>query len=269
MGVAPTPVTVSATGTGNSADGKISRNAIDDLIAGMSSKLLIYLRAVKINPASGAFPDALGNTVTAVTTATKNTSDPNFNGHESITFNSGALNQYAMAAGGIGIGTPPIAMTNSFTVVAGIHAGSFAANGLFGDTAGTTNQALNGIYLQASGNLVVDIGGTGGAVTLSGTQPLLASGSTGIVWISYDAATNIVRAGCNSSAIQLTGTSIYTRNGANTSTVCYPFNYQNSGTPGNQSFNRWLLFNKAYLNGAVAADDAAFSNLISAYAAYI
>ncbi|MGH6876772.1 MAG: hypothetical protein ACREHV_05250, partial [Rhizomicrobium sp.] len=67
-------------------------------------------------------------------------------------------------------------------------------------------------------------------------------------------------------------TATYTRNGAGTGTVCYPFGIYTdggSGVAGNQSFNRWTLWNKAFLNGSVPADDAAFTNLVTAYAANI
>lgn len=272
MGTAPTPVLVSSTGAGNSTDGQITRDSIDDLIGAMSSHLLIYLRAKKMSTIKTNFPDALGNTVTCgyVSDCTYTASDSNFNSKPSIAFNgSESSNMYTMGAGSIGIGIAPVAMTNSFTVMAGIHAGNASVNSLYGDTAGTTNQALSGVYLGASGNPTVNIGGSGGAVTLSGSLPLLAAGSTGVVWCSYDGATNIVRMGCNSTAVQLAGTATYTRNGAGTGTICYPFGYQNIGVAGNQSFNRWTLWNKAYMNGSVPADDAAFANLVAAYTASI
>jgi hypothetical protein len=272
MGTAPTPVLVSASGTGNSADGKITRDAIDDLIGAMSSKLLIYLRAAKMSTIRSSFVDALGNTVTCNLSGdcTYSASDPNFNNHASITFNDpGGSNTYQMAAGGIGIGTPPIAMTNSFTVMAGIHLPSSldAAQSLYGDNA-VTNGPNNesGIYLNASGDLVFNVGGSGGGYADS---VLLAPNSTGVVWVSFDAATSIVRAGLNNTTVAMQNTMTFNRTGSNTGTVCYPFGYWTSGAAGNSSWNRWTLWNKAFMNGSVPADDAAFTNLVANYAAYI
>jgi hypothetical protein len=271
MGTAPTTVLLTVAGTGNSADGKITRDAVDDLIGAMQSHLLIYMRAVRMNPIAASFKDALGNIVTCQypSDCTFNASDSNFNNHSSVTFNqtSGA-NLYNMAAGGIGIGTPPVAMTNSFTFMAGIRPSASFLGALYGDTAGTNGSAnTSGFYLTTAGALVGVIGGT--SLTFSGSQPLLAPATTGVIWMSYDAGTNIVRAGVNSTAVQLTATSAVARNGAGTSTICYPFGYESAGAAGDQSFNRWTLWNKAFMNGSVPADDAAFTNLVSTYAAYL
>ncbi len=266
MGIAPTPVLVSATGIGNSADGKITRDSIDDLIGAMQSHLLIYLRAVKITPANASFVDALGNTVTAQTSGvTKNSSDANFNNHSSITLND-ANNQYAMAAGGIGIGTPPIAMPNSFTVLAGLRsASSFAgvSSCLYGD--GTNANGGVALYVGTSGNLVAQVNGSAELSVASA----FATSTTYAFWYSYDAATKIHRYGMNNTTVLAQATGAQNRTSQGASTVCYPFGYYSSGTCGYWSFNRWALFGKAYMNGAVPSDDAAFTNLVANYAAYI
>jgi hypothetical protein len=273
MGTAPTPVLVSAYGTGNSSDGKITRDAIDDLIGAMSSHLLLYMRSVKINTVPAHFSDALGNSLTCNNTGqcSYTAVDTNFNNHSSITFSQtgGGSAMYTASAGGIGTGTPPVAMTNSFTIMAGIHAGNASGgNSLYGDNAGTSDSAnLTGLYLSSAGNIAGVIGTPN--LSFSGTQPLLSPGNTGVVWISYDSVTNIVRAGSNNGTVQLTSTSSVTRTGAGTGTVCYPFSYKTGGQAGNQSFNRWTLWNKAFMNGAVQADDAAFVNLVTSYATYI
>lgn len=271
MGTAPTPVLVSTYGTGNALDGKITRDAIDDLVAGMSSHLLIYLRSVKMSTPAASFVDSLGNPISLTTPSdlTFTSSDSSFNNHSSIAFNqpSGG-NLLSTTAGAIGIGAPPLSMTNSFTFMAGIHAGnSSGGNCLYGDNAGTSGTAVTGFYLNSAGNLVGLIGGSN--LSFGGSQPLLAAGSTGAVWLSYDALTNTVRAGVNNGIIALTAVSAQTRNGAGTSTVCNPFGYGGGGAAGNQKFNRWTLWNKAFMNGAVPADDAAFTNLVAQYAAYI
>ena len=268
MGSAPTPILVSTYGSGNSADGAITRDYIDDLIAGMSSHLLIYLYAKKITPGTTAFVDRLGNTVTNATTgSTKNNSDSNFNGHASITFDN-TNNPFTFAAGGIGIGTPPIAMTNSFTFMAGVRPStSSTIQMLYGDTAGTSGSVSETVfYFDSSGDLRYAVGTS----SYTNLGLLLAAGTTGVIWISFDSATNILRAGVNSTSIALQATTTYNRTGAGTSTVCTPFGFPGGGgNSGYQGFNRWALFNKAYMNGLVPSDDAAFSNLISSYAEYL
>jgi hypothetical protein len=273
MGTAPTPVLVSSAGTGNSADGVISRDAIDDLIGGMSSKLLIYLRAKKMSTIKASFVDALGNAVTCNQTSecTYAASDSNFNSHPSITFNNpSGTGMYQMAAGGIGIGTPPVAMTDSFTIMTCVHLPSSpdSVNSLYGDNAGTSGpSAETGASLTSTGALSFNIGGTGGGSGLTGV--LLAPGATGVVWVSFDSATSIVRAGIDNTTVAMLATMTYNRTGAGTGTVCYPFGYFTIGNAGNSSWNRWTLWNKAFMNGSVPADDAAFTNLVAQYAAYL
>jgi len=166
-------------------------------------------------------------------------------------------------AGGIGIGTPPVAMTNSFSLVAGIRAPSIVASGIYGD--GTSSNGGIGIGMGSSGNLIALINGT----TDINVGSFFSSGVTAAFYYSYDATTKIHRFGMNttSSVSQLTGTATRTSQGA--STVCYPFGEYNTGADSGFAFNRWILFNKAYLNGAAPSDDAAFTNLISTYATYI
>ncbi|HEY1615121.1 MAG TPA: hypothetical protein VGF97_15660 [Rhizomicrobium sp.] len=266
MGTAPVPVLVSATATGNALDGKITRSPIDDLFAQMSSHLLIYLRASKIDPSKSQIVDALGNAITASTSGvTKNVADTNFSGHESITLNN-STNTYTTQSGGIGIGSPPVAMSNSFSIVAGLRSpNSFSGTSscIYGD--GTSSNGGCALYVGTSGNLNASINGT---VELS-VSSALATATTYAFWYSYDASTKTHRYGLNSpnSLAQTTGSQSRTSQG--TSTICYPFGFYSSGTCGFWSFNRWAIFNKAYMNGAIPADDMAFSNLISAYAAYI
>jgi hypothetical protein len=273
MGTAPTAVLVSSVGTGNSADGVISRDAIDDLIGAMSSHLLIYLRAKKMSAIKSSFVDALGNTVTCNQTSecTYTASDSNFNSHPSITFNNpSGTGVYQMAAGGIGVGSLPVAMTNAFTMLCAIHLPSSpdSVNSLYGDGAGTNGPSNEtGAYLTSTGGLAFNIGGTGGGAGLTGV--LLAPGATGVVWVSFDSATSIVRAGVNNTTVAMQATMPYNRTGAGTGTVCYPFGYFTSGNAGNSSWNRWTLWNKAFMNGSVPADDAAFTNLVQQYAAYV
>ena len=264
MGTAPTPILVSTYGAGNSQDGSITRDAIDDLVAGMSSHLLIYLSAKKITPGTAPFVDRLGNAITQHTpNATKNMSDANFNGHASVTLSTTDVAPFYTSAGGIGIGTPPVAMTNSFSLVAGIRAPSIVASGIYGD--GTSSNGGIGIGMGSSGNLIALINGT----TDINVGSFFSSGVTAAFYYSYDATTKIHRFGMNttSSVSQLTGTATRTSQGA--STVCYPFGEYNTGADSGFAFNRWILFNKAYLNGAAPSDDAAFTNLISTYATYI
>lgn len=265
MGTAPTPILVSTYGTGNSADGAITRDAIDDLVAGMSSHLLVYLLAKKITPGSTAFVDRLGNTITNNTpSGSKTTSDTNFNNHTSITLASGDTNPFHTAAGGYGIGTPPIAMPNSFSIVAGIRGpASFSGGaGLYGD--GTNANGGVAIGAGASGNLIALINGT----TDISIASFFATSTTYAFFYSYDSATKIHRYGLNSVANVAQSTGTATRGSQGTSTICYPFG-EYSAASSQFTFNRWMLFNKAFLNGAVPSDDAAFANLVAAYAAYL
>ncbi|HEY3778783.1 MAG TPA: hypothetical protein VGL35_12065 [Rhizomicrobium sp.] len=266
MGTAPTPILVSATGTGNAADGTITRDAIDDLIGAMSPHLLIYLRAKKITPSNSSFVDALGNTVAANTSgATKNNADPNFNGKPSITFNN-TNNVYTMAAGSIGVGSPPVAMTNSFTVMAGIRPSAAGAQSLYGDNAVTTGLSnITGLYLDTNGRLNYAIGSS----TYTILSTLLSPAATGVIWISFDATTSILRAGLNNGSTLIQTTTNNTRVGGGTSTVCQPFGLSPSGSAGYQCFNRWALFSKAYMNGSASSDDATFTNLVTTFAVLI
>jgi hypothetical protein len=263
MGTAPTPILVSTYGTGNSQDGSITRDAIDDLVAGMSSHLLIYLSAKKITPGTVPFVDRLGNAITQATShATKNNSDSNFGNHPTITLSSSDAPPYWTNAGGIGIGAPPIAMSNSFSVIAGLRAGILAASGLYGD--GTSSNGGVMLGMGGSGNLLVGIGGTQEVNIAS----FFTLNTTCVFFYSYDASTKIHRYGLNSTLSygQTTGTTTRTSQGA--STTCYPFG-EYSSAESQFTYNRWMLFNKAYLNGVVPSDDAAFSGLVSAYATYI
>jgi hypothetical protein len=264
MGIAPTPILVSSYGTGNSLDGQITRDPIDDLVAGMSSHLLIYLLAKKITPGTTPFVDRLGNTINQSTThATKNASDPNFGNHASITLSFNDDPPFWTAAGGIGIGTPPIPMSNSFSIVAGLRSTTFSGgSGLYGD--GTSSNG--GVMLGAgtSGNLLVGINGT---VEVNAAS-FFSLNSTCVFFYSYDATTKAHRYGIDnaSSFTQISGTAARTSQG--TSTICYPFG-EYSSAESQFTFNRWILFNKAYLNNTTPTDDIAFTNLVSAYSAYI
>jgi len=122
------------------------------------------------------------------------------------------------------------------------------------------------LALNTAGELIFNVGGTGGTYT---GGVLLSPGTTGVIWVSFDATTGIMRAGENNINVVEQNTMTYNRTGAGTSTVCYPFSFQNSGNAGNQGLNRWMLFNKAYMNSSVPSDDAAFTNLVSEYAGYL
>ncbi len=267
MGLAPIPVIVAANAKGNSADGSISRSALDDYFASMQSNLLILLRAIKINVAAGTIVDALGNSFTQKTGGVKNSSDSNFNGHETITFGAPTTNNpYTPGAGGIGIGTPPIAMPNSFSVVAGLRLGSYANPAcLYGD--GTSGNGGVGVYVTSSGALNLQVGGN---TDSSGASPgLFPLNTTQVFWYSYDAATKIHRYGVNTTGTINSVTGAGTRTSQGTAAVCYPFGFYSGGSCGAWTFHRWALFGKAYMNGAVPADDQQFSGLISTYNSYI
>jgi hypothetical protein len=264
MGIAPTPILVSTTGTGNPLDGSITRDAIDDLVGAMSSHLLIYLYANKITPGTTAFVDRLGNTLSQHNPdATKNSADSNFGGHPSITLSSSDGIPFTTTAGGFGIGTPPISGPTSFSVVASLRVAATAnAGGIYGDGISGTSDFYLG--MGSSGNLIADISGT---LDLN-VASFFAANTTYAFFYSYDSATKIHRYGVNSTASlsQTTGTGSRTTHG--TSTFITPFS-QPTGGFSQFTFNRWIAFNKAYLNGAVPSDDAAFANLVSAYAAYL
>jgi hypothetical protein len=268
MGTAPIAIRLDNAATGNSADGQIHRNPVDDALAAMSSKLLILLRAEMINVASASIIDSLGNPVTATVGSTKTTNDANFNGHTSLT-NSNVNNQYTMNAGGIGISASPQPMTNSFTVLYGLHypSSSDSVNAIYGDVAATSDGGnITGFYLDGSGNLKYSLGDTTFTTLASG---LVSAGSTNVVWVSVDSSTGTLRCGANSGAVAALHTLSQKRTGAGTGTVCYPITYGNSGNSGNTSWHRWALFNKSFMNGAVPGDDAQFGALINTYAAYI
>lgn len=269
MGTAPTIIRLDSLATGNPADGQIHRNIVDDAFGAMASKLLIFLRASTMSPTSAAVLDALGNSFTSTGNMTKSTSDSNFNNHESITFNASTFNPYVSAAGGIGIGAAPQPMTNSFTVLAGMRCAPSSNTCLYGDNAGTSDGAnKSGFYMNSTGKLSGIIGNSGipGATSIG----FPSGGQAGVVWVSYDASTSIVRAGANGPAIAYQSSALSAfHNGAGTSTVVYPFAYQTGGASGSLSFHRWALFNKAFMNGAVPGDDAQFGALINLYSNYI
>jgi len=269
MGALPTPIRMDSKATGNSADGQITRNVVDDAFAAMSSKLLLLMRADKISVTSSNIIDAMGNPLTQVTSGlSKLASDPNFNSQPSIT-QGNQTNQYTASANSIGNPSAGTAVTNSFTVLTGIRYPSSpsSANSLYGDNAGTTDSGnITGFYLDGSGNLKYSIGLTTFQQLAAG---LVAAGNTYVLWISYDAVTGIFRAGVNSPAVVAQLTQSVKRNGASSSTVCHPFGYSTSGGSGNISWHRWALFNKAFLNGSVPADDAQFSALVNLYATFI
>jgi hypothetical protein len=264
MGTAPTPVLVSTYGTGNSADGQITRDAIDDLVGSMSSHLLIYLLAKKITPGTTPFVDRLGNTINQATShATKNNSDANFNGHASITLSSSDTAPFTTAIGGIGIGIPPIPMPNSFSIIAGMRAATYSGGaGIYGD--GTSSNGGVGIGVGSSANLIALINGTQD-LNVANFFPI---NTTFVFFYSYDASNKIHRYGLNNTAAfsQMTGSA--TRTSQGTSTICYPFG-EYSSAYSQFAFNRWMLFNKAYLNGVTPLDDAVFGNLVAAYSSYL
>lgn len=263
MGTAPTPVLVSTYGTGNSLDGQITRDSIDDLVGAMASKVLVYLLAKKITPGTTPFVDRLGNTITNHTpSASKTTSDANFNNHTSITLSNSDNLPFTTAAGGFGDGTPPIAMTNSFSIIAGIRAASLAASGLYGDGLSSNGGVFVG--MNSSGTLLVGINGT----TDLSVASFFSAATTYAFYYSYDSATKIHRYGVNSTSAVAQTTGTATRTSQGTSASCNPFGEYSSANSA-FTFNRFILFNKAYLNGAVPADDAAFGNLVAAYAAYL
>lgn len=263
MGVAPIPVILAAQGKGNSADGSIVRNALDDYFGTMQSQLLILLRADKINVAATSIVDALGNAITAKTGPIKNNSDSNFNSHPTITFSNNG-DQYATAAGGIGIGAPPIAMPNSFTYVAGVRmTNNSVLASLYGD--GLTSNGGVGSYVNTDGSFHAQVNN----VQEVGVSGLFSVSTTYVFWYSYDALTKIHRWGLNSSGITGQATGSQTRTSQGTSTVCYPFGFYSSGLCGYWAFHRWALFGKAYMNGAVAADDQQFAGLIQTYKTYL
>ncbi len=154
-------------------------------------------------------------------------------------------------------------MPNSFSIVAGLRVASTSNNGgIYGD--GTSSNGGVSLGMGTSGNFVVNVNGTN---DVNGAA-FFAANTTYVLWYSYDSATKIHRYGVNSTSggAQVTGTG--TRSSQGTSTVCYPFSEYSSAVS-QFIFERWTLWNKAFMNGSVLADDAAFSNLISSYAAYI
>ncbi|HEX3666875.1 MAG TPA: hypothetical protein VHU23_16745 [Rhizomicrobium sp.] len=265
MGIAPTPILVSSYGTGNSLDGQITRDPIDDLVAGMSSHLLIYLLAKKIPPGTTPFVDRLGNTINQSTShATKTASDPNFGNHPSITLSFSDDPPYWTAAGGIGISTLPIAMSNSFTILTGVRVAAITNNGgLYGD--GTSSNGGVQLGMGTTGNFFADINGTREV----NASNFFTANTTYALFYSYDATTKIHRYGINnaSSYTQVQGS--MTRTSQGTSTVCYPFSQYSGSAESQFIWNRWMLFNKAYLNGAIPSDDATFVNLVSSYTSYL
>lgn len=174
MGVAPTIIRLDLLATGNSADGQIYRNFVDDAFGALSSKLLILLRVDTINVASTSILDALGNTITAKSTATKTANDLNFNNKPSITLANPTNNPYTTIAGNIGIGAAPQPMTNSFTVLAGLRPPSGTGNilGVYGDNAGTSDSAnKSGFYLTPNtANTVLNLWGGVGNATMTGKR---------------------------------------------------------------------------------------------------
>jgi hypothetical protein len=156
-----------------------------------------------------------------------------------------------------------IAMTNSFSIVAGLRMTSAATSSIYGD--GTSSNGGVGIYGNSSGQFIVGIDGTN-EVGVNGVFPV---NTTQVFWYSYDAVAKVHRYGINSGAVagQIGGSASRTSQG--TSTVCNPFGYYSSGSAGYWAYHRWMLFNKAFMNGAVAADDQQFAALIATYANYI
>ena len=269
MGALPAPIRLDVKATGNSADGQIHRNVVDDALGAMASKLLLLLRADTINIASSSIVDAMGNPITQVTTGlTKSNSDAHFSNNPSIT-QGNQINQYTASANSIGNPSAGSAMTNSFTMLAGLYYPSSpdGVNGIYGDNAGTSDSGnITGFYLDGSGDLKYSIG----AVTFQNLAAgLLTPGNTYVLWISYDASTGIFRVGKNSPNVAAQLTQAVTRTGAGSATVCHPWTYSTSGQSGNISWHRWALFNKAFMNGAVPADDAQFSALVNLYSSFI
>lgn len=117
---------------------------------------------------------------------------------------------------------------------------------------------------EVTGNLTALINGTTDITIAS----FFAASTTYVFFYSYDSATKIHRYGLNSTSSMSQTTGTATRSSQGTSTVCYPFG-EYSTAYSQFTFDRWILFNKAYLNGAVPADDAAFADLVASHAAFI
>lgn len=272
MGALPTQIRLDLAATGNSADGQIHRNAVDDAFGAMASKLLLLLRADTINVAQAGILDAMGNPITALTTGTKNSANSNFNGLPSITPPPSSSKPYTSIANSLGNPSAGAVPTLSYTVLAGIHIPSSptgSAMGLYGDNLDTSDGGnVGGAYMQSSnGNLVFIVGGSGSPYFVNTPVSGLSLGETIALWLSWDNATKILRVGINGGGIAYqTGTIVNTRTTGNqTTALVTPFS-EGNGAAGGLSFHRWALFNKAFMNGSVPADDAQFSALVSAYA---
>jgi hypothetical protein len=270
MGALPIPVRLDVKATGNSADGQIHRNVVDDALGAMASKLLVLLRAETITPANSSILDSLGNPIAnRNTSGVKTASDANFNGNTSLSIIGGVSNMFQTTANELGAtgGAGP-AMTNSFSLVTGLRVPTGSLLPIFGDNAVTSDGSdVSGFYIDTNGKLNGGVGTTSNFSTQTFGYTI---NTTAVVWLSYDASTGIFRCGCNSALTQYQTTLANTRTGAGSGTAVYPFGYRTSSTPTNNSyFHRWTLFNKAFLNGAVPPDDAQFTALVNLYTNFI
>jgi hypothetical protein len=240
------------------------------------SHVLTYIRAKKWPTGTGfasGLVDRLGNPVTSGTYssyATKNASDANFNGQASVDMtnvaskNSGNNAPLVQVGPGFRLNQSLTTLPASFTITATLrlNASPGAVNNIFGTSDGVF------CYANNSGQILLSPDGTHSA-----TASVLTPAAAGAVfWLSWDNAAQIYRIGLGNTTILATGSIAYSNSPA-ANDLLNVFGFKGSamadGTCFNGQFEGYLVLDKAYMNGSVAADDALFTSLITAWAALI
>jgi hypothetical protein len=237
----------------------------------VATHVLGYLRArmfAATAPLSAGIVDRLANPITLGTyagDATKNAADANFNGQASIDLSPlngvGSGNNCPLQLGpGFRLNAALTTMPGSWTVVSACRLVSSpaATSNFFGSSDGIWG------YFNNTGTLEWRVDGSHG-YSVSGA---LTPGTAAVIWYSWDNSALTFRFGVNSGATVSQQTIAYSYSPvANDKVFPFGFTSLNGGNAFDGQFEGWLLLDKAYMNGSVPADDAAFGNMIAAYAA--
>ena len=196
----------------------------------------------------------------------KNVTDANFNGQASLDFApingvSGSGSPFQMGPG-LRLNGTQAGPAASFTVAASVRWSAAPTSGvgnLFGSTDGIWG------YFDNSGQLNFRADGT----HATQTTPLLTLNAAAVVWWSWDNAASLLRASVNNTTIAFSATNAGTHTPSGSGKI-QPYRLSLNGGNSFAGQSEGLLYlDKAYMNGAVAADDALFTTLISTWAALI
>jgi hypothetical protein len=248
-----------------SGNGAIRTDPVDVAIDNLGeSNIVTYLRAKTLLTPGSSITDRLNNSVTvADTNMTYNASDANFNGQPTVSTSS--CTQNPMRTATLGLNGSFGAMPASFTVCAVLRRSSSHTDYVLSQVA-TAQKFIT--YFNPGGNFNWDtnFGGTDSSGS-TGATVALAINTSAVIWFSWDNTAMIMRYGAGSASALYTSSAgsnaFLPQTGAALSILGGKDN-PGSGQQFEGTFAMYAILNGAYMNGAVPANDALFTNLIAA-----